>query len=125
MMFFFESTDRLAVSDGSSSLTYRKLNSQADAIAAGLLNSGVSADVLVGLCMRRNVHTIAALLGILRAGGAYLPIEVDQPRRRLKYIIDEAKPRFLLVQDETYASKVAGLAPFVTLQEAASASPFF
>jgi amino acid adenylation domain-containing protein len=123
MMFFFESSDSPAVSDGHSSLTYRELNRRADSLADKLRKLGVSADVVVGICMPRNVNTVAAILGILRAGGAYLPIEIDQPVRRLEHIIKEVRPSLILVQDKGYASQVADLAPIVTCEEVLSTTP--
>ena len=61
------------------SLTYRQLNEQSDRLAGLLIEKGVQADNIVGIMMERSVEMIIGILGILKSGGAYLPIESRLP----------------------------------------------
>jgi amino acid adenylation domain-containing protein len=75
---------RVAVTDGSASLTYDELDVAAGRLARRLRELGVGPDVAVGLCFDRSPEMIAALLGILKAGGAYLPLNFEHPVTRLR-----------------------------------------
>ena len=63
-------------------LTYRELNERANQIAHYLRSLGVGPDALVGLCVERSANTIVALLGVLKAGGAFVPLNPDNPKPR-------------------------------------------
>lgn len=78
--------------------TYRDLDRRADAIARRLRDNGVKAGTLVGIFVERSLDMMAGLLGILKAGAAYLPLDPAFPAQRLSLIVDEAKPRVLLTQ---------------------------
>jgi len=75
--------DRPAVRCNESTLTYRQLNEQANRIAHFLRASGVGPDSLVGLCLERSAGILVGLLGILKAGGTYVPLNPDNPKPRL------------------------------------------
>ena len=81
----------VAVRDGEEELTYRELNSAADALAAVLRRDGVGPDVGVGICVGRSPALIIGLLGILKAGGFYVPLDPTIPRKRLLFFIEDAK----------------------------------
>ena len=55
--------------------------------------------MIVGLCVERSFEMIVALLGVLKAGGAYLPIDPDYPRERIAYMIADAAPALVLTQE--------------------------
>ena len=69
-------------------LSYGELNERANRLAHHLRALGVGPDAIVGLCVERSFEMIVALLGVLKAGGAYLPIDPDYPKDRIAYMID-------------------------------------
>jgi amino acid adenylation domain-containing protein len=77
-------------------LTYRELDARADALAARLRELGVGPGVLVGVCMRRSPQLVAALLAVLKAGGAYLPLDPAYPSERLRYMLDDSGAALML-----------------------------
>ncbi|MCG7216517.1 amino acid adenylation domain-containing protein [Paenibacillus mucilaginosus] len=84
--------DRVAVVCEDRSVTYRELNRYANRIAAFLRDeTGVEADVPVGILMERSVDMIAAALGVLKAGGAYVPLDPAYPEERLRMMIEDAR----------------------------------
>ncbi|KZW99541.1 hypothetical protein JL49_16495 [Pseudoalteromonas luteoviolacea] len=84
-------------------MSYEKLNGNANIIAHKLLAMGVSSDQLVGIFANRSTHLIAAILGVLKSGGGYLPIDPEYPMDRVSYILDDAKSNILLVDSEQEA----------------------
>ena len=80
-------------------LSYGELNERANRLAHHLRALGVGPDVIVGLCVERSFEMIVALLGVLKAGGAYLPIDPDYPKDRIAYMIADAAPALVLTQD--------------------------
>ena len=86
----------VAVVCGPNQATYAELNQRANQLAHYLQKLGVGPDVTVGLCLERSVDFIAGLLGILKSGGAYLPLDVNAPMKRLATMVAEAKAPLLL-----------------------------
>ncbi|RKE21815.1 non-ribosomal peptide synthetase/MFS transporter [Streptomyces sp. TLI_171] len=89
----------LTVDATGESLTYRQLDSMAAGLADRLAAVGVGPGSVVAVCAERSAELVAALLGVLKAGGAYLPLDPDHPAERLAGLLAEAEPRALLVQD--------------------------
>ncbi len=79
-------------------ITYRQLDQEADKIAAQLLQQGIQKNDIVGLCIERSHHMIIGLLGILKAGAAYLPLDPSYPSERISYILDNAFAKALLTE---------------------------
>lgn len=84
---------------GEQSLSYEELNAKANRLAHFLIARGIGRDVLVGVCVKRSIEMIVALLGIMKAGGAYLPLDPSYPADRLSYMMDDARPAMLLCQE--------------------------
>ncbi|MFJ9178092.1 amino acid adenylation domain-containing protein [Streptomyces sp. NPDC102360] len=82
---------RVAVSFEGADLTYAEVNAEANRIAHALLARGVGPETLVGLGLERGIELIPALLGILKSGAAYLPLDPANPADRLSYIVGDAK----------------------------------
>jgi amino acid adenylation domain-containing protein len=77
-------------------LTYRELNEKSGQLAVVLREKGVLADNIVAIMMERSIEMIIAILGILKVGCAYLPIEPDYPEERKQYMIADSGSRILL-----------------------------
>ncbi|HET7489437.1 MAG TPA: amino acid adenylation domain-containing protein [Acidimicrobiales bacterium] len=88
----------VAVVDASRSLTYAELDERADGLARRLRSIGVGPDVVVGLCMSRNVDMVAALLAVLKSGGAYLPLDPSYPPERLRFMLDDSGARVVVTE---------------------------
>ncbi len=80
------------------SLTYAELNAEANRIARELVELGVQPETLVGLCLERTNELVIALLAILKAGAAYLPIDLAYPADRLAFMLEDANAPVLLTQ---------------------------
>ena len=81
------------------SWTYAELNARADRVAARLTCLGVRPGVVVGLCVERSLVMLAALLGVLKAGGAYLPLDPANPQHRLDFILQDSGIGLLVTQE--------------------------
>ena len=83
--------DALALVEGDGQgLTYAELNRRANQLAHHLQRMGVGPDALVGVVARRAASTVVALLGVLKAGAAYVPLDPDYPAERLAYMAADA-----------------------------------
>ncbi|NLC72002.1 MAG: amino acid adenylation domain-containing protein, partial [Desulfuromonadaceae bacterium] len=92
--------DQIAVQDGREELTYSQLNRRANRIAYALIAMGVRPDTLVGLCLERGVNLVASILGIHKAGGAYLPLDPLYPTERLAFMIQDAGLRIMVTDSD-------------------------
>ncbi|MCP4642149.1 MAG: amino acid adenylation domain-containing protein [bacterium] len=103
--------DAVAVVDGETELSYGELNSRANRFAHYLLSRGVTTGKTVALCMDRSWEYVVAVLGILKAGAVYVPLEPGLPSHRVEYILNDAGASLLLVHrdccDDVNASGVA------------------
>ncbi|HZQ95824.1 MAG TPA: amino acid adenylation domain-containing protein [Candidatus Sulfotelmatobacter sp.] len=79
-------------------LSYHDLNRRADALADYLRRLGAGPDVLIGLCLDRSINLLVGILGILKAGAAYVPLDPAYPRQRLHQIITDSGLALLLTQ---------------------------
>ena len=87
-----------AVRFGHERVTYEELNQRANRLAHRLRAAGVGPDVVVGVFLERSVDMVAALLAVLKAGGAYLPLDPDYPADRLRFMLDESCAPAVLTQ---------------------------
>ncbi|HEY6803101.1 MAG TPA: amino acid adenylation domain-containing protein, partial [Pyrinomonadaceae bacterium] len=88
----------IAVSYEGEQLSYRELNERANQVAHYLRELGVGPEVVVGLCVERSVEMMVGLLGVLKAGGVYLPLEPANPIARIAYMLSDAGAKVLLTQ---------------------------
>ncbi|MBD0308416.1 MAG: amino acid adenylation domain-containing protein, partial [Microcoleus sp. T1-bin1] len=90
--------DSIAVVFESEQITYRELNDRANQLAHHLQNLGVEPEVVVGICLDRSLETIVGMLGVLKAGGAYLPIAPTTPIKRKALMLEDARVQVLITQ---------------------------
>jgi len=90
--------DNIAVISEDKSYTYRELNKKANQLAMILREKGVKSDTIVGILVERSFEMAIAILGTLKAGGAYLPIDPEYPASRKEYILKDGGVKLLLTQ---------------------------
>ena len=91
--------DAVAVTFEDTQLTYGELNARADAVAHRLGGLGVGPETLVAVCAERSLELPVALLGVLKAGAAYLPLDPDYPADRLAFMLADAAAPVVLTQE--------------------------
>ncbi|MDM8517687.1 amino acid adenylation domain-containing protein [Desulfobacterales bacterium HSG16] len=97
--------DNIAVIFEDKSLSYKELNELADTMAFSLRkNYRIEPDDIVGVITHRNEQMIISLLGIMKAGGAYLPIDPEYPQKRIDYMIKDSGCKIVLSSDENFDS---------------------
>ena len=92
------SPDATAVISEDVSLSYSELDERANQLAWHLVRLGVRPDTLVAVCAERGLDLIVALVGVLKAGGGYLPLDPDYPAGRLEFMLADSGARVLLTQ---------------------------
>lgn len=91
--------EKLAVVSDTGELTYGELDRRSEQVARRLIASGVQPESLVAVFMERSVAMVTALLGILKSGAAYVPLDPAQPKERLNFMIDDCGARVLITQE--------------------------
>ncbi|RJQ48580.1 MAG: amino acid adenylation domain-containing protein [Desulfobacteraceae bacterium] len=92
--------DRIAVSMKGDFLTYRRLNAYAEALAESLSARGIRKDSCVAICLPRSLELAVAVLGVLKSGGAYLPIDPAYPPDRIAWMLKDSHAPVLITQKE-------------------------
>lgn len=96
--------EAVAVLFGEEQLSYRELNRRANRLGRHLRGLGVGSGDVVGLCVERSIEMTVGLLGILKAGAAYLPLDPTLPRERLSLFLEESRSALLLTQQRFVSS---------------------
>ncbi|MBJ8347536.1 amino acid adenylation domain-containing protein [Antrihabitans sp. YC2-6] len=113
VQLFDERVRRSATSDalvhGELRINYGELDARANRLARKLIAQGVGPEALVAVALPRSVELVVALLAVLKAGGAYLPIDVTYPRERLEFMLSDARPVCLMTQGDAAAGLGAEL----------------
>ena len=89
--------EAIAVSFRREQLSYRELNRRANHLGNYLQAVGVGPEHVVAICVERSLEMIIGLLGILKAGAAYLPLDPSYPKQRLLFVMEDAQPQMLLM----------------------------
>ncbi len=92
--------DSIAVIYEDKILTYNSLNKKSNQIARVLRSKGVKADSIVAIMVERSIDMITGIMGIIKAGGAYLPIDPEYPNDRITYMLEDSKVNILLTQTQ-------------------------
>ncbi|HEX2252904.1 MAG TPA: amino acid adenylation domain-containing protein [Thermoanaerobaculia bacterium] len=109
--------EQTAILDGETEIDYERLTQRASAIAGELVARGIEPGSLVGVCMSRTWELVATLVGVLRAGCAYVPLDPAYPRERVRYMLEHARAVAAIVDHETRAELCAGVPELVRLDE--------
>ncbi|MDU8458405.1 non-ribosomal peptide synthetase [Pseudomonas syringae group sp. J254-4] len=107
--------DSPAVIQGGNVLTYAQLNERANRLAHHLIGLGVTADERVALCLHRGPQRLVAMLAVLKAGAAYVPVDPVYPAERIAYLLEDSAPRVVLTEDST--RDLAGNAPQLNIEQ--------
>lgn len=106
-------------------LTYRELDHRAEEIARKLRAAGAGPEVVVGICMERCLDLVAGMLGILKSGAAYLPLDPTYPLDRLKFMIEDARPLLVVTNQKTRELLSRQNLPILSVDEDACTSSLF
>lgn len=101
--------DNVAAIYGAEALTYAELDARANKLAHHLRGLGIGPDIPVGVCVDRSLDLVIALFGVLKAGGAYLPLDTDAPSARLLQLLGDAQAPVCIVQ-ERVRERIANIA---------------
>jgi amino acid adenylation domain-containing protein len=104
-----EDPDNVAVSFEDEQVTYRELDEMSGRVAAGLRTMGVARGQPVGVCVRRSAAMIGLLLGILKSGSAYVPVDIGYPSQRITFTCQDAGVRLMIADDPILSQDLAGL----------------
>jgi amino acid adenylation domain-containing protein len=108
--------DNLAVSFDGYQLTYQKLNEKSNQLAALLIQQGVRTGDTIGLAVERSHQMVIALLAIMKAGAAYIPIDPDYPEDRIQFMLADACPKILLTSKK-YKGRYARTSKQIFIEE--------
>jgi amino acid adenylation domain-containing protein len=105
--------DAPAVAFGERTLSYAELAERADGLARRLAARGAGPETLVGLCLERGMETVVGILGILRAGAAYLPLDPAYPDDRLAYMLEDSGAQLVVTTSDLADRVPAGAERFL------------
>ncbi len=114
--------DNIAVVYEEKSFTYRELNERANQLARVLRYKGVKSDSIVAIMVEKSLDMIVGIMGVLKSGGAYLPIDPEYPKDRIEYMLEDSEAIMLLTQksistDISYSGEIIILDEYETLHE--------
>jgi amino acid adenylation domain-containing protein len=118
-----KSPDAIALAYEDEKWSYRQLNQKANQLARYLIRKGAGPDSVIGVCLERSAELVRVILGILKSGAAYLPLDLEAPVQRLKYMVEDSAAPIVVVKEEKDRWKLleAGISAgieIVSLQEA-------
>ncbi len=114
---------RTAIVDGETEIDYQRLTARASAIAGALLRRGAKPGSLVGVCVSRTWELVATLVGVLRAGCAYVPLDPEYPRERVRYMLEHARVSAAIVDSEKGAALCDGAPELIRLDAVRESVP--
>jgi len=115
--------DKVAVEFEGRSWTYAELDSHAERLATHLRRAGAGPGTLIAVCIDRSEYLIASLLGILKTGAAYLPLDPGTPQARIALCLEDATPAVVLTQRSLVHDLPSGGAAILILEDLIHAAP--
>ena len=106
--------DRVALTFGGRSMTYAELDRRADGLARHLVAHGVRPDDRVGICLERSFELLVAVVAVLKAGAAFLPLDPDLPAQRLAWMTEAAEARLIIAKSGPPIPGLPWLDPAIT-----------
>ncbi|WP_394425667.1 amino acid adenylation domain-containing protein [Streptomyces sp. SGAir0957] len=88
--------DAIAITHGDERWTYAQVNERANQLAHHLRDTGITPDTLIAVCLDRSPELIATLLGIMKAGGAFVPLDPEYPTDRITYMVEDAQAPLII-----------------------------
>ncbi|HUV00820.1 MAG TPA: amino acid adenylation domain-containing protein, partial [Bacteroidales bacterium] len=101
--------EKTAIVFKDAALTYKQLNEKTNQLARTLRASGVGNNTPVGILAEKSLEMIVGILGILKAGGCYTPIDIDYPEQRMKFVVKDSSMKILLAQDKYMGVEIEGV----------------
>ncbi|MBA8923573.1 amino acid adenylation domain-containing protein [Kutzneria viridogrisea] len=120
-LFERQEPDAVALVDAGIELTYREVNERANRLAWLLIEQGIGPERIVALRMRRSAELVIALLAVLKAGGAYLPVDPEYPAERISFMLSDAQPALVLTEIPAAAATYPADNPAIPVLPANSA----
>lgn len=114
---------RTAIIDGETAIDFQRLIARANAVAGELVTRGVEPGSLVGVCMGRTWELVATLLGALRAGCAYVPLDPAYPKERVGYMLEHSRAVAAIVDDKHCAELCKGVHELIWLDKVGQQAP--
>ncbi|MFW2569679.1 amino acid adenylation domain-containing protein [Legionella sp. 29fVS95] len=93
--------DSIAAVFQGTGISYHELNQKANQLACYLRSQGVRKDHLIGICLDRSIEMVVGILGILKSGGAYLPLDPNYPDERISYMLNDSQANLLIVDQQS------------------------
>ncbi len=100
--------DNIALIFDEKQITYKELNEQANCLAHYLKKKGIRNEMLVPVCIERGVEMIVGILGILKAGAAYVPIDPEYPSERISYMLEDCKAAIVISSKKSKSKILVG-----------------
>jgi amino acid adenylation domain-containing protein/non-ribosomal peptide synthase protein (TIGR01720 family) len=101
-----QTPENIAAVHGNEIVTYAELNRRTNRLAHYLREQGVGPESVVAICMERSIDVLVAFWGVLKAGGAYIPIDPAYPLERIAFMIEDADPKIVLTSNEGSLSEL-------------------
>lgn len=108
-----EHPERVAIIDGETKIDYKSLMKRANEVAGELQSRGVEPGSLVGVCMNRSWELVAALIGVMQAGCAYVPLDPTYPQDRVRYMLEHSRAVAAIVDTDSTANLCNGVRELV------------
>jgi amino acid adenylation domain-containing protein len=96
-----QTPDNIAIRFAKEAISYQELNERSNRLAHSIIMRNLAAESRVGICIDRSIDMIVAILGVLKAGGCYVPLDPDYPVERLMVLVENADLRLLIGTDES------------------------
>ena len=109
--------DAVAVICEGRAMSYRELHERANRLARHLVSLGAGPEKLVAIALPRGELLVIALLGVLKAGAAYLPVDLDYPSGRIEFMLADARPALLITDMATEVGLPGGGPPVICLDD--------